>query len=478
MPDLNSQGVPLYARGFAYLTQTDVIGQVCGLEGCRIVSGPSAGPFSQQADRGCNAITASHGRWLAFLSGYGVFGPDGLMGAEMSLGCDIQATRGIAGPDGTIAVILHYQQGRGLRLVHPDGSWVDYPDVYPQAQVAVIDRTRALFVSSRTGQVETVGGLPVPSVRPGGCWWPAVVAVGDEWWICYHGDDGIFLHPFDSLTGYRLPQGFYPVARAIGGSRVAMAWAHGADDASGDVRVIDCAVEPRVSLASEPLPIPTDPTPYPEIPMPDSLEDAVRAERAKYPTPLVNVNDYATILNTVAWNENIRLGSEEWGLSVKPQGNHVLAPQIYTEGEHKGEHVPVAYDILHNRPTNTLWGCFGDNGVNWGLEQYHGDPDGRPWLAPIAPSGGGDDGDPGDEDDGDSDDDEQPPVCADCKDLKEKVAWLNDTVTRFMEASGETFDAMQTAIETLQQKPEPSLPELVARGKVYGLKVELPVVRK
>lgn len=106
---------------------------------------------------------------------------------------------------------------------------------------------------------------------------------------------------------------------------------------------------------------------------PASLEDAVRAERAKYPA-LLTLDQPAKILNAVAWAHR----ADGWGLSAKPNGNHVPAPQGMF----------VAYDILHHQPSNALFGCFTDElraTVNWGEEIYHGDPVGRPWVAPIAP---------------------------------------------------------------------------------------------
>lgn len=104
-----------------------------------------------------------------------------------------------------------------------------------------------------------------------------------------------------------------------------------------------------------------------------NLSAQVRAERAKYPTVLTE-DQPAKILNAVAWANR----ADGWGLSVKPHGNHVLSPQG----------VFVAYDILHHKPTNKLFGCFTNElraDVNWGEEPYHGDPVGRPWLAPIDP---------------------------------------------------------------------------------------------
>ena len=100
-------------------------------------------------------------------------------------------------------------------------------------------------------------------------------------------------------------------------------------------------------VAGDPAPPPSPPIPQPptpEPPMPDlpaSLEADVRAERAKYPAVLTE-DQPAKILNAVAWKHR----AQGWGLSVKTAGNRVPSPQG----------VDVAYDILHHKPTDTLWG--------------------------------------------------------------------------------------------------------------------------
>lgn len=200
---------------------------------------------------------------------------------------------------------------------------------------------------------------------------------------------------------------------------------------------------------------PTDPTdpeePVPELP--ESLEADVRAEVSKYPPlPFADVSNYAKVLNAVAWDHR----DEGWGLSVKPQGNHVMSPQgVY-----------VAYDILHHKPSNTLWGCFGGNpeGVNWEQAEDHGDPDGRPWLAPIAPTGG-------DQPDPPPPPDTPPAQKCECSEQLETLKKRQDELNAELTAFGKRV----TALENAPAKP---LPELVARGKFYGLKLELPVVPK
>lgn len=138
-------------------------------------------------------------------------------------------------------------------------------------------------------------------------------------------------------------------------------------------------------VTSTPGPI----VPIPDIPpMPESLLEDVTRVRARVeglPTP----QQLGEMLNEVAWQHR----GAGWGLSRKNGGNRVPFPGGGT----------IAADILHHKPTDTLWDCFqaatGPEATalpTWGQAEHHRDPD-RPWVAPVQP-GGGDDGDPGDED--------------------------------------------------------------------------------
>ena len=120
---------------------------------------------------------------------------------------------------------------------------------------------------------------------------------------------------------------------------------------------------------------PTPPvTPQPEPVMPESLIDSLRAERAKYGATLTK-EQQGQLLNAVAWKHR----ADGWGLSTKRSGNNVPSPQG----------VPIAYDILHHQPTDTLWDAAtaeSEYRITWGQAEHHHNPD-RPWLAPIAPAG-------------------------------------------------------------------------------------------
>lgn len=127
----------------------------------------------------------------------------------------------------------------------------------------------------------------------------------------------------------------------------------------------------------KPTPVPTptpEPTPTP-MPMPDSLLADLQAERAKYPDELEFEHEASEILNSVAWKHRV----DGWGLSAKPSGNHVFS---------RAHGVFVAYDILHHKPTDTLWDVATGEWVNfvpqWSQAEHHHNPD-RPWLAPVQP---------------------------------------------------------------------------------------------
>ncbi len=250
---------------------------------------------------------------------------------------------------------------------------------------------------------------------------------------------------------------------AIATSRLAerdalLFWLDEAEIASLPVYTIPgpVVVEPPVDPPIEP--------PDTEPEMPESLESAVRAERAKYPV-LLTIDQPAKILNAVAWAHR----ADGWGLSVKKNGNNVPSPQG----------VPVAYDILHHKPTDTLWGCgtgeWHTFTVNWGLEDHHHNPE-RPWLAPIQPADG-----PIEEPE---DPPEQPDYSAQFAEIRGRLDALTATVITVHDVA---LEAKAKAEEALNKPPVPPVPPdlsgYVARGKVslgfLGSKnVELPVVKK
>lgn len=116
---------------------------------------------------------------------------------------------------------------------------------------------------------------------------------------------------------------------------------------------------------------------------PESLLPTVQAVRAKYPTPPANT-DLGKMLNEIAWTHR----AEGWGVNLKPSGNSTMQP---------GTGIRIAVDILHHKPTDTIWDCFRDAGgetiPTWGEAEPHGDPN-RIWVAPVRPDGVEPDPDP------------------------------------------------------------------------------------
>jgi len=97
-----------------------------------------------------------------------------------------------------------------------------------------------------------------------------------------------------------------------------------------------------------------------------------RVDYTPYPTP----EQLGVLLNAVAWAHR----AEGWGLSAKPSGNSVPAP----------DGTRIAADILHNRNDNVIVDCLIAAGERseptWNVIGPMTDPS-RPWVAPTAPEG-------------------------------------------------------------------------------------------
>lgn len=407
MPDVSRNGTALFQRGLAFLTDAEaLVGQRDqGGDSWKVSAAPAIGAlWTPVADRGCSVIVAGQGRWLAFLAGYGVFGPQGLISASMSIGADVQACRGKAAPDGTVALVKDYQRGEGLHLLAINGEvTADVPDAQPLGQVAVVDRTRALW-ADRRGGIRTCGGLPVPVTLPGPVLWPWVLLASGVPWLLYHSTDanGLVLHPFDSLKGYALarPPAFYPLGVTVSGPLVAVAWATNPADSDGHVRAIDISKEPRVDLADlapqPPAPSPQPPTPNPVAepkPMPafSNHLDVVQRERAKFPQSTLTEEQCFTVTNAVASDPAVK--ADGWGLTKAPAGGSgwVVNGQNYRLDKlcHPSGYIN---DILSDTPgaAGAQWGPNPDangNSANWAAAVALGSeppPSGPPPAQPPA----------------------------------------------------------------------------------------------
>jgi hypothetical protein len=230
------------------------------------------------------------------------------------------------------------------------------------------------------------------------------VVVGDQSYGPKHGVD--LFEWTDLGNGYRVGQGpddngawFYDGAKyyevITGKARFIRA------RLAGDLVSIACWLEPhqssflwatvdeiRANFTAKDSPRLEKPAPVPdsEIPnvppvetptvMPESLLADLQAERAKYPAHLTSRSQAADILNAVAWKHR----GDGWGLSSKPHGNNVFSTS---------HQAPIAYDILHHKPTDTLWdvatGEWENMTVQWAHQPIHHNDPARPWLAPVQP---------------------------------------------------------------------------------------------
>jgi hypothetical protein len=108
---------------------------------------------------------------------------------------------------------------------------------------------------------------------------------------------------------------------------------------------------------------------YDTVLLPDGTTQQV--DHRPYPTP----EQLGALLNAVAWAHR----AEGWGLSAKPSGNNIPAP----------DGTRIAADILHNRTDNVIVDCLIAAGERseptWQVLGPMTDPL-RPWVAPTAPS--------------------------------------------------------------------------------------------
>jgi hypothetical protein len=164
------------------------------------------------------------------------------------------------------------------------------------------------------------------------------------------------------------------------GEELALAWVR-QDTASCGLlwlSVGELETYPTYTVPGSTLPPVEPPTPPVEPPAqePASLLDAVKAERAKVDGQPTNAQ-LGAMLNAVAWAHR----EHGWGLSKKPGGHNCPTPPPAA--------VLIACDILHHKPTNTLYDVFGSVEAGafpqWGSVGPPLTPD-REWLAPVRPA--------------------------------------------------------------------------------------------
>ncbi len=130
---------------------------------------------------------------------------------------------------------------------------------------------------------------------------------------------------------------------------------------------------------SEPPP-PEPPPDEDEPPMPENLLDDVRAERAKYPTPMLN-EQMGELVNAVAWNHR----ADGWGLAGKSVGARTKQP-------HTG--IEISRDLMIHKPSRRMFDVLRD--VEGEAEPSWNDVGAMdmPFVVPVDPDGGEPDPDP------------------------------------------------------------------------------------
>jgi hypothetical protein len=209
---------------------------------------------------------------------------------------------------------------------------------------------------------------------------PALVRVGGQLWLWSQiedeGENGLA-----SVIGRRAGEDEPILLRSFPAVEPSVVWngsefviAGNGTDGSMQVRWVPADAARTRLVAPEPPPAPEpEPPPAPEQ-EPASLLDIIERERAKLGHPMTE-EEMGSLMNRAALEGNARIGREEWGLSRKNNGAHCPSPA--------GN---IACDILHHRPTNQLYDVLiSSDGPNWMKAQYHGDPEGRPWVAPVQP---------------------------------------------------------------------------------------------
>lgn len=250
---------------------------------------------------------------------------------------------------------------QGWRCVAPDGSLVTADATYADPQRRIWEYTDLSGVTIGQSGDGPHGPDAVLALSPGGRY---VIAEGQCRFIRAHQDAHL----------------------------LAIAWVNEHDSSASLLwlGLDEVATFPRQRV-EQPAPSPDpEPTPEPEEPVsvPNLLE-IVKAERAKY-GPVPSDAELGRMLNAIAWKGNGNRADGPWGLSVKPSGTNCPAP----------DGTLIAHDILHHKPTDTLWDVLEAAGAQatptWGQVEHHRNPQ-RPWKAPLPPMGGDQD-DPGDSD--------------------------------------------------------------------------------
>lgn len=139
--------------------------------------------------RGANDIAAGGGRYVAWLSGTGLYGD---AGDHVAAG--VAGPRSV-GPDGTIAYIPNRQVGYGLVLLNPDGSSQSLPGIAP-LDVQVLGANRVIWSGG------AVGRAPVRPALQNAAGTVLVTVGGTDWLVYWSEGVGLIAQPDGAPDGW------------------------------------------------------------------------------------------------------------------------------------------------------------------------------------------------------------------------------------------------------------------------------------
>lgn len=247
---VNGQPEPMLG-GAQWITDDDVIGQVCVGEGCTLQRVTVAtGATVEIAHEGANVLAAGGGRYAAWHNGvvYGDIGaPSGAYVYDSA-----------ASPDGTIGWKRVYQSDGGLTLSAADGSVVDVPDADP-IDVQVIKAGVAIWQDIHQGIGVLGRAKPRPAVPVGRL--RLVTVDGEDWLIAWSDGIGLFAQVDGAADGYILeprPVAFNHEAVVVDGE-IIVGWCITEGEALGELRTVTIdRTAPRVTLVKPPSVAPYD----------------------------------------------------------------------------------------------------------------------------------------------------------------------------------------------------------------------------
>lgn len=210
---------------------------------CVVAVDLTSGVRTTLANHGVNELAAGGDRWLGWANGIGLVG---------SLGSKPLAGLRGAGPDGTLAYVPDYQDGRGLVLVSPQNNEFVVPNAGFVLDLQVLGPRAALWYDGQTVQVY---GRPAirPALKPGRT---RVVSVAEGDWLVYWAEGTGLVAQLDGASdGYVLES--RPIAfnhdASVHGGQVVVSWSTTQGEGPDDLRRVTLdRTKPRRPLAVTP----------------------------------------------------------------------------------------------------------------------------------------------------------------------------------------------------------------------------------